>query len=69
MARKEQIQYVRFHAGEAEEVNGVKVMVFEARSKQISDEWVARLRKVAVMVHFVGTSALRKTTADSGQAE
>jgi hypothetical protein len=53
MARKEEISYVRLKGGQVEDVHGIQVMVFEGRSKEIADGWVVKLRRAAVMVHFI----------------
>jgi hypothetical protein len=53
LPRKDQITYFRFNAGQPEPLDGIKAIVFEARTTDIASQWVVRLRKAAIMAHFI----------------
>jgi hypothetical protein len=65
MSRTEQIQYVKLR-GEPSLVEGVKTVIFEARSKEVTADWLFRIRKSAVMAHFLrGVVAKKRPQAEA----
>jgi hypothetical protein len=66
VARSDQIQYLKLRTGEPALVEGVKSLLFEARSKEVADDWLFRIRRGAVMECFLrGVRPPPKNTANN----